>query len=109
MTGPPVEKPEDARTLYPQSVAVNLRHKDGIGVPKPSELEPNHCMATGDGNTPDGCWEKRGSQDYYYRKEREGSRVKAVCVGRWRVFLRVDSHARVRPPVVCPWSHLPSP
>jgi hypothetical protein len=27
-------------------------------------------------------WEKRGSHEYYYRKEREGSRVKSVYVGR---------------------------
>ena len=27
-------------------------------------------------------WEKRGSNEYYYRKEREGSRVKSVYVGR---------------------------
>ncbi|HZE69938.1 MAG TPA: hypothetical protein VE135_10500 [Pyrinomonadaceae bacterium] len=30
-------------------------------------------------------WEKRGSYDYYYRKEREGSRVKSVYVGRGEI------------------------
>ena len=27
-------------------------------------------------------WEKRGNNQYYYKKEREGSRVKSVYVGR---------------------------
>jgi hypothetical protein len=27
-------------------------------------------------------WEQRGNQSYYYKKEREGSRVKSVYVGR---------------------------
>lgn len=27
-------------------------------------------------------WEQRGTNQYYYRKEREGSRVKSVYVGR---------------------------
>ena len=30
-------------------------------------------------------WEKRGSHEYYYRKEREGSRVKSVYVGRGEI------------------------
>jgi hypothetical protein len=30
-------------------------------------------------------WEKRGSGEYYYRKEREGSRVKSVYVGRGEI------------------------
>jgi len=28
------------------------------------------------------AWEQRGSKQYYYKKEREGSRVKSVYVGR---------------------------
>ena len=27
-------------------------------------------------------WERRGNHEYYYRKEREGSRVKSTYVGR---------------------------
>jgi hypothetical protein len=27
-------------------------------------------------------WERRGNHDYYYRKERDGSRVKSTYVGR---------------------------
>ena len=30
-------------------------------------------------------WEQRGSQQYYYKKEREGSRVKSVYVGRGEI------------------------
>jgi hypothetical protein len=30
-------------------------------------------------------WEQRGSQYYYYKKEREGSRVKSIYVGRGEV------------------------
>src|SRR5437667_460015 len=30
-------------------------------------------------------WKKRGSHEYYYRKEREGSRVKSVYVGRGEI------------------------
>lgn len=30
-------------------------------------------------------WEQRGSNQYYYRKEREGSRVKSVYVGRGEI------------------------
>jgi hypothetical protein len=30
-------------------------------------------------------WEQRGNQSYYYRKEREGSRVKSVYVGRGEI------------------------
>ena len=30
-------------------------------------------------------WEQRGTHRYYYRKEREGSRVKSVYVGRGEV------------------------
>jgi hypothetical protein len=30
-------------------------------------------------------WEKRGSHEYYYRKEREGSLVKSVYVGRGEI------------------------
>jgi predicted negative regulator of RcsB-dependent stress response len=30
-------------------------------------------------------WEQRGNNSYYYRKEREGSRVKSVYVGRGEV------------------------
>jgi hypothetical protein len=30
-------------------------------------------------------WEQRGSNKYYYRKEREGSRVKSVYVGRGKI------------------------
>jgi hypothetical protein len=30
-------------------------------------------------------WEKRGSHQYYYRKEREGSRVRSVYVGRGEI------------------------
>jgi hypothetical protein len=31
------------------------------------------------------AWEQRGTNRYYYRKEREGSRVKSVYVGRGEV------------------------
>ena len=27
-------------------------------------------------------WERRGNQEYYYRKERDGSRVKSTYLGR---------------------------
>jgi hypothetical protein len=30
-------------------------------------------------------WEQRGNHSYYYRKEREGSRVKSVYVGRGEI------------------------
>jgi len=30
-------------------------------------------------------WEKRGAHQYYYRKEREGSRVRSVYVGRGEI------------------------
>ena len=30
-------------------------------------------------------WEQRGNNQYYYRKEREGSRVKSVYVGRGEI------------------------
>lgn len=30
-------------------------------------------------------WERRGNHEYYYRKEREGSRVKSTYVGRGEV------------------------
>jgi hypothetical protein len=30
-------------------------------------------------------WEQRGNNSYYYKKEREGSRVKSVYVGRGEV------------------------
>jgi hypothetical protein len=30
-------------------------------------------------------WERRGNNQYYYRKEREGSRVKSVYVGRGEI------------------------
>ena len=30
-------------------------------------------------------WEQRGNSSYYYRKEREGSRVKSVYVGRGEI------------------------
>lgn len=30
-------------------------------------------------------WEQRGTNSYYYRKEREGSRVKSVYVGRGEI------------------------
>src|SRR6185295_3348887 len=30
-------------------------------------------------------WEQRGNNSYYYRKEREGSRVKSVYVGRGEI------------------------
>lgn len=30
-------------------------------------------------------WEQRGSNQYYYKKEREGSRVKSVYVGRGEI------------------------
>lgn len=30
-------------------------------------------------------WEQRGNNEYYYRKEREGSRVKSTYVGRGEV------------------------
>lgn len=30
-------------------------------------------------------WEKRGAHQYYYRKERDGSRVKSVYVGRGEI------------------------
>jgi len=30
-------------------------------------------------------WEQRGANSYYYRKEREGSRVKSVYVGRGEI------------------------
>lgn len=30
-------------------------------------------------------WEKRGGKQYYYRKERDGSRVKSVYVGRGEI------------------------
>ena len=30
-------------------------------------------------------WEKRGSREYYYRKERDGSRVKSIYVGRGQI------------------------
>ncbi|MGI9066896.1 MAG: hypothetical protein ACR2HX_10895 [Pyrinomonadaceae bacterium] len=32
-------------------------------------------------------WEKRGNHHYYYRKERYGSRVKSVYVGRGEIAL----------------------
>jgi hypothetical protein len=31
------------------------------------------------------AWEQRGTNSYYYRKEREGSRVKSVYVGRGEI------------------------
>ncbi len=30
-------------------------------------------------------WEQRGNHEYYYRKERDGSRVKSVYVGRGEI------------------------
>jgi hypothetical protein len=30
-------------------------------------------------------WERRGSNEYYYRKERDGSRVRSVYVGRGKI------------------------
>lgn len=30
-------------------------------------------------------WERRGEHEYYYKKEREGSRVKSVYVGRGEI------------------------
>jgi len=30
-------------------------------------------------------WEKRGSHEYYYRKERDGTRVKSTYVGRGEI------------------------
>jgi predicted negative regulator of RcsB-dependent stress response len=35
-------------------------------------------------------WEQRGTNSYYYKKEREGSRVKSVYVGRGEVAQMVS-------------------
>jgi hypothetical protein len=35
-------------------------------------------------------WEQRGNNRYYYRKEREGSRVKSVYVGRGEIAQMVS-------------------
>jgi hypothetical protein len=35
-------------------------------------------------------WEKRGSYEYYYRKEREGSRVKSTYLGRGEIAKMVS-------------------
>ena len=35
-------------------------------------------------------WEQRGNNSYYYKKEREGSRVKSVYVGRGEVAQMVS-------------------
>ena len=36
-------------------------------------------------------WEQRGNNQYYYRKERDGSRVKSIYVGRGE-FAQMISH-----------------
>jgi len=36
-------------------------------------------------------WEKRGNHSYYYRKEREGPRVKSVYVGRGEIANMVSN------------------
>ena len=41
-------------------------------------------------------WEQRGAHKYYYRKERHGSRVKSVYVGRGEIahiILNFESHS----------------
>jgi hypothetical protein len=35
-------------------------------------------------------WERRGKHEYYYRKEREGSQVKSVYVGRGEIAQMVS-------------------
>src|SRR5262245_17113358 len=35
-------------------------------------------------------WERRGSQEYYYKKQREGSRVRSVYVGRGEIAHMVE-------------------
>lgn len=35
-------------------------------------------------------WEQRGTHQYYYRKEREGSRVKSIYVGRGEIAQMVS-------------------
>jgi hypothetical protein len=36
-------------------------------------------------------WERRGNNQYYYKKEREGSRVKSVYVGRGEIAHMVST------------------
>ena len=43
-------------------------------------------------------WEQRGNNRYYYRKEREGSRVKSVYVGRGEI---ADMISQIQSP--SPW------
>ena len=40
-------------------------------------------------------WERRGSREYYYKKEREGSRVKSVYVGSGEIAHMVRRFSQV--------------
>ncbi|MBA3355095.1 MAG: hypothetical protein H0U18_03985 [Pyrinomonadaceae bacterium] len=42
-------------------------------------------------------WEKRGAHSYYYRKEREGSRVKSVYVGRGEIAQMISQIQETSP------------
>lgn len=41
-------------------------------------------------------WEQRGTNKYYYRKEREGARVKSTYVGRGEIAQMVSQIQLVR-------------